>query len=236
MQLGYADLHMHTKASDGTATVQRLMNYVEHQRPELDVIAITDHDTLDGTLWALENQHHYRFDVVPGVEVTSIAGHILGLWVTTPIPSNMDLFDTVAAIREAGGIAILAHPFHFHLHDARIHIWRYLREPEVLLRAGIQGIEAHNASMVGFGYNILAHRLAKRINVAVTGSSDAHTVGAVGRGVTRFSGHRASDLRQAIENVTTRAEGTTWQINDYIEYFRNERQRKGTISSASMIS
>lgn len=82
---GRADLHMHTTASDGTADVQTLLAFIADQRRDLDVIAITDHDRLDSSLWAYENRQQYPFDVVPGLEVTTQAGHILALWVTTPI-------------------------------------------------------------------------------------------------------------------------------------------------------
>jgi predicted metal-dependent phosphoesterase TrpH len=233
--MGRADLHMHTLASDGIASVQQLLHHVEHHRPHLDVIAITDHDTIDAALWAYEHRDCYRFDIIPGIEVTSRAGHILGLWVKTPIPAHMNLHDTVAAIREAGGLAILAHPFHLHLADSRRHALRYLSTPEVLLQAGISALEAHNAGMIGFGWNSLASWLAKRIGLAVTGGSDAHTLGAIGCGVTRFAGRSADDLRRALQNAETIAEGQTWRMRDYIKYFNNERQRRATTSLANTI-
>ncbi|MEL6526409.1 MAG: hypothetical protein AAFQ07_11945, partial [Chloroflexota bacterium] len=51
---GRADLHMHTDASDGRPSVSELLNFVRKHRPHLSAIAITDHDTLDASLWAYE--------------------------------------------------------------------------------------------------------------------------------------------------------------------------------------
>ena len=48
---GLADVHMHTTFSDGTGTVEEVLGFVERYTP-LDVIAITDHDTIDGALHA----------------------------------------------------------------------------------------------------------------------------------------------------------------------------------------
>ena len=44
-----ADLHIHTTFSDGTLAPEDVLNYYA-VHPEIAVIAITDHDTLDGAL------------------------------------------------------------------------------------------------------------------------------------------------------------------------------------------
>lgn len=215
---GRADLHMHTRSSDGKPAVQELLNYVAQHRPELNVIAITDHDALDSSLWAYEAQHRYPFEVVPALEVSSRAGHVLALWVTTLIPRDMDLNDTVSAIHEAGGVAILAHPFHMELDIVRANAPRYWKHPEVLLEAKLDGIETNNSG----GYlpltRTFARRLARQLGLAMLGGSDAHTLGAIGRGITRFAGRHASDLRTAIHTASTQAEGHSWGLWDYPEF------------------
>ena len=47
--LGCADVHIHTQASDGLASTQQVLDYVQ-AGSKLDVIAITDHDVLDAEL------------------------------------------------------------------------------------------------------------------------------------------------------------------------------------------
>jgi hypothetical protein len=215
-QLGRADLHMHTTASDGLPTVQKLLDRIA-QRGDLDVIAITDHDTLESSLWAYERRNTYPFDIVPGIEVTSAEGHVLALWVTEPVPTDLSLKETAAAIHEQGGLAVLAHPYHIHLTEVLLNCHRYLRRPSYLLETNIDGIEAHNAGIVLPGMNLLARGIARRLGLAMTGGSDAHTLGALGRGITRFLGHSAADLRLALEQRQTTVKGKAWPLGEYLK-------------------
>jgi len=232
---GRADLHLHTTASDGRYTVQEIMQHLQ-QQPILDAIAITDHDTLDASLWAYDNQHRYSIEVIPGVEVSSSGGHVLALWVTTPIPMHMPLNETVQAIHEAGGIAILAHPFHMEFEVVRANAYRYLRQPQVLQQSGLDAIEVHNAGINTPGCNLIARALARHIGLPQVGGSDAHTMGAIATGITRWPGRSAASLREAITTGTTSAEGTAWNISDYIEYLQTELFSRERVSLASMTS
>jgi predicted metal-dependent phosphoesterase TrpH len=233
--LGRADLHIHTTASDGAASILEVMNFIA-QRRKLNVIAITDHDTLDASLWAYERKHLYPFDIIPAVEVSSCDGHVLALWVTNPIKRDMDLADTVAAIHEAGGFAVLAHPFHPYIkHHARQAL-RHFKQPESLLEIGIDALEVHNSGIAGTGFNWLATQIARRIGISVTGGSDAHTLGAIGTGETIFAGNSAEDLRHALMTKSTEAKGRAWSITDYVGYLKHEKQRKAMMSSETIES
>lgn len=229
---GRADLHMHTVASDGTATAQQILDHVA-RRGDLNVIAITDHDCLDESLWAYSQRDRYPFDVIPGVEVTSYEGHILGLWVTQPIPMGMSIAETTAAVHQQGGIAILAHPFELFLLERAF--WRHLRHPEVLLEAGIDAIEVFNAGTVTPGNSHLARRMCRRLNLAAVANSDAHLMSSIGRGVTRFNGSTAVDLRDALAAGLTIAEGTSWPVTDYLKLSRSSIQKRLNGSSVTSI-
>lgn len=218
-QVGRADLHMHTTASDGLADVQSLLAHVAQHR-HLDVIAITDHDLLDASLWAYERRAYYPFEIIPGIEVTSAEGHVLALWVTKPIQTHLSLAETAAAIHEQGGIAILAHPFHIHVGDVLPGIRQYRRNPQYLVDAGLDGVEIHNAGILVPGCNIIARRFARKLPLAFTGSSDAHSLGAIGSGLTRFPGRTALELRTALEHRITSAHGGVWPLKDYLEIVR----------------
>lgn len=234
--IGRADLHIHTTASDGRYTVQEILQHLQTRQPHLDVIAITDHDVLDASLWAYEHQSRYNFEVIPGVEVSSRGGHILALWVTTPIPMNMPLAETVQAIHEAGGLALLAHPFHLEFDVVRANAFRYLTQPQVLVESGLDGIEVHNSGIVTPACNWIARAVAQRLGMAAVGCSDAHTLNAIGTGVTRWAGRSAASLQTAIMKNTTTAEGTAWNISDYIEYLQTELFSQEKPSLASMSS
>lgn len=223
---GRADLHMHTTASDGTMTVEELLDHVA-QMGTLDVIAITDHDRIDASLWAYERRHRYGFDIVPGVEVSSADGHILALWVTQNIPAGLSLNETAQAIHEAGGTAIIAHPCHYYMPDHTRAALRHMRHPHLLAEAGIDAVEAHNAGVFIAGVNVLARRLATAAGLPMVGGSDAHTLGAIGTGQTHFAGRSAADLRASIATGQTHAEGTTWPRREYRLFIRDMFARRG---------
>ncbi len=213
--LGCADLHIHTTASDGFDTVQAVLEHVA-ALGTLNVIAITDHDILEGSLWAYEHRARYPFDIIPGLEVTSIEGHVLALWVTNPIPAGMSLAETTAAIHEQAGVAILAHPFELTI-TYRV-AGRYLRQPESLLDTGIDAVEVYNAASPTPASNLLAARMAKKIHLPGTGGSDAHSLGGIGCGITRFQGRTATDLRQALLAGQTQGTGHPWPLREYLRY------------------
>lgn len=221
--MGLADLHMHTTESDGTASAREVLDYVA-ELGTLDVIAITDHDVLDASLWAYEQRSKYPFDIVPGMEVTSKGGHVLALWVTKPIQKGMSLAETTAAIHEQGGMAILAHPFE--LLVAPQACLRYARHPEVLIQDGIDALEIHNAGTPTPGNNWLAGRVAAKLGVTVTGNSDAHTLTSIGCGVTHFRGRSAADLRHALVTGETTVEGRSWPITAYMRLLPASMYRK----------
>ncbi len=100
--MGLADLHIHTIYSyDGTASVPAVLRRA-HQIG-LDVIAITDHDEIAGSLKALELAPNYGLEVVPAIEVTTAEGDLLTLNVTEKIQRNLSLIETVLKVRELGG-------------------------------------------------------------------------------------------------------------------------------------
>ena len=216
---GSADLHMHTTVSDGLASARELLEDVAARitagHLKLDVLAITDHDRLEASLWACAHSERYPFEVVPGVEVSSAEGHVLALWVTQPIPKGLSLAETTAAIHEQDGIAILAHPFHVQMHLILRSARRYAPNPHYLIEAGIDGIEVHNAGVMLPLCNRAARHFACHAGLAQTGGSDAHTLDAIGTGVTHFPGRTAADLRTALAAQQTLGTGRIWPASAY---------------------
>lgn len=62
------DLHTHTTASDGSMKPQELVNYAREKG--LSVIAVTDHDTIDGLDEAVKEGNNIGLKVIPGVEIS----------------------------------------------------------------------------------------------------------------------------------------------------------------------
>jgi predicted metal-dependent phosphoesterase TrpH len=217
-KLGRADMHMHTNVSDGAASVDELLAYIDTL--DLDVIAITDHDRLEASLYAYEHQDQYSFEVVPGMEVTSREGHVLAWWVTELIPAGMTLEETAQAVHEAGGVAVLAHPFHMHVKETRAGLARYWDDLDLIRRAGFDGVEVVNAGNVIFGVNGWAKFALRGLDVAYVGNSDAHTLTAVASASTGFQGRTAADLQRALVARTTFPNGGLWSPTAYADYVK----------------
>jgi len=78
--LDYADLHMHSTHSDGKLTVEEIIYYAKNMN--LKGISITDHDTIDGTVEAINFKDKGNLDIIPGIEFSTVYNgeeiHILG--------------------------------------------------------------------------------------------------------------------------------------------------------------
>ena len=66
---GKIDLHMHTYFSDGQHSPEELI--VKVKEAEIDIVSITDHDTVDGIPEAVEAGRKYGVEVIPGLEISS---------------------------------------------------------------------------------------------------------------------------------------------------------------------
>src|SRR4051812_25529709 len=64
------DLHTHTSYSDGTFTPEEALQLARAR--ELDVVAVTDHDTAAGLAEAYEAGARLGIEVVPGVEFSTV--------------------------------------------------------------------------------------------------------------------------------------------------------------------
>lgn len=201
--LGAADLHLHTRASDGLVAARDLVDFVE-LATNLDVIAITDHDETSASLDAREWAAHqgFRIQVVPGVEVTTLDGHLLALFIDERPPALRSVQYTAEWVRTRGGLCVAPHPFTRWTHSLNR---RALSE--AIAANLITAVEVLNASLAGRGSRPHALRLARDHGLAQIGASDAHMASMVGLARTRFAGRTAEDLRRAIEGCATQAEG-----------------------------
>jgi len=107
-----ADPHCHTTASDGMVTPAELVSAAV--AAGLHLIAVTDHDTMRSVKEVQERGLAMGLQVVPGQEVTTAwpaQTHVLGWYLERPVRMGMSLADTVAAVHDQGGLAIVPHPF-----------------------------------------------------------------------------------------------------------------------------
>jgi len=217
-----ADLHVHTTASDGTATPTQVLAWVA-ENTDLRVIAICDHNTNEGAIEAASVAGRYGVEVVVGQEVESAHGHILGLWTPRPIKPGMHAEQTVREIHRQGGLAVAAHPF-------APRWWKNYGlcrgDTPVYDSVDFDGFEVANSTPLLFFANCRA-RAYLRSNtrrLAATGGSDAHILSAIGSSRTYFSGSTAADLRRALEARTTRGWGPSFNPIRALAYARKVRE------------
>ena len=166
------DTHVHTAASyDSTAAIDAVL--ASAADAGLDALAITDHDTMAGAREAMERAREYGLVVVPGVEVSTADGHLLALGVADRPVAGRSLAETVAAVRDRGGAAVVPHPSQRSRHGV----------PRGAV-GDCDGIEAYNAMAMTGVQNRRARAFAEREGYPALGGSDAHTPEMVGRAVT----------------------------------------------------
>ncbi len=216
-ELGKADMHLHTLYSDGTASVQAVLDHVE-ARTDLDLIAITDHERIDGALRAREIHAagNYSFELVLGEEITTRRGHVLALFITDRIPALRPLPETLERIHDQGGIAIAAHPL--------APLTPSLGTRSLLAaQHDLDAIELMNPSAAGRARRRDRNRLnAEILHLPAVGNSDAHVLDDIGTAWTWFAGSTASEYRAAIAAGTTRADGSFWSNLHNIDVYRRQ--------------
>jgi hypothetical protein len=196
--VGKADLHIHTRVSDGLASVESTIDYVEHAT-DLDVVAITDHEDVAGGLRARDYaaRKGYTVEVVPGAEITTLQGHILALFIDRTPPSFRSIESTLEAVHAAGGLAIAPHPLSWLTRSlSRRTLLRLSASLDPAQR--LDGIELANPSPAGLRTRDRAIGLNRELRLVAVGGSDAHHLVHIGRGWTAFAGRSAGDLRRAL--------------------------------------
>jgi predicted metal-dependent phosphoesterase TrpH len=198
-----ADPHCHTISSDGMVSPAELVDAAVRAR--LDLIAVTDHDTMESVAEVQRRGREAGLEVVAGQEVTTgwpAQTHVIGWFLSRPVRRGMPLEDTVAAIHDQGGLAIIPHPF--------MPVYFGSIQPGMLRRLlehhPVDGIEMMFTVPIGAWRRkrLDAFYAANRERLgAAIGGSDCH-FGAhdIGRVLTRFDG----DFRTAVESRTTRPE------------------------------
>jgi Glycosyltransferase Family 4/PHP-associated/PHP domain len=173
------DLHTHTDWShDCTTPAVDLLDHAEEIG--LGAIAITDHNAFGGALEALGLARDRDLVVIPGEEVkTDGQGEVIALFLEEEIPRGMSFADTIAAIREQGGLVYLPHPFD------RLHS---IPDPATLHRhlAEIDVLEVFNARLLRDKFNDEALRFARKYRLLEGAGSDAHVLQGVGTGAVRM--------------------------------------------------
>lgn len=168
------DPHVHSRASyDGHDSVDRILAHASEIG--LDSVAITDHDTIEASLRAAALAPSYGLVGIPGVEISTREGHLLGLGIETMPEPGRPFESTVEAIRDRGGVAIVPHPFQRIRHGVKK---RNL--------TACDAIEVYNAWLLTGYRNRRARTFAAHRGYPGVAGSDAHSILTLGRAYTEL--------------------------------------------------
>ncbi len=210
-----ADIHIHSHHSDGLASIPEIMDYVQAET-DLSVIAITDHNTIEGALVAKSLEDDYDFEVIVGEEISSRSGHIIGLFLEKPIRQGMSVTETLAAIDDQGGIAVIPHPF-----SNRGVFGPFGRDAfgAAIGDLAFHALEVYNSiPYLRWANRVASQMLAGGQGIAATGGSDAHVLKGIGTGCTVFRGSTAEDLRRSVSRLETHAESSAAGLSMAVRY------------------
>lgn len=159
------DSHIHSEySSDSHAKIDDILNIAKKEN--IDIIAISDHNTVDGTSEVVKKTRNTDILAIPSIEISSTQGHIIGFGCEEMIPRDLTPQDTIDRIHDLGGLAIIPHPYCFYRHGLLCKSdYKDLK---------IDAIEIKNARFIVGYCNNKAKKLSKKENIPALGASDAH--------------------------------------------------------------
>lgn len=181
-------------SGDCTTTPEELLAAIEAARAAgsdraVDVLAITDHGTINGAVELRGALAERGVTVIVGEEVRTPVGEIIGLGLTERVPGGLTPDEVCRRIHGQGGVTYVPHPFD----DLRARL-----DEQVLTRlldAGlIDAIEVLNAKTSLRAANLRAERFAVDAGLAMGAGSDAHVPAAVGSASVRVAACDPADL------------------------------------------
>lgn len=184
------DLHVHTnhskdsRASPGSMIKRALAL-------GLDAIAVTDHDTVSGSLEAMELARGTPLLVIPGQEIRTRDGEIIVLGIKKDLPGRLPALDTMKMARNSGGFVIVPHPFD--------RMRKGLGNTMTSCLKYIDAVEVFNARTIFNKFNKKAMSFAREHSLPMTSGSDGHFPEEMGKSYLLV--HSPRDIQSILEAV-----------------------------------
>jgi len=176
------DLHVHSIGSwDSTLTAEQLRDACSHAG--IGAVAVTEHNRF-GSHAEIAERCPDLF-VIPGEEIDTRDGHLIGLFMKEFIPRGLPAIETAHAIKAQGGLVYVPHPF-VRLANSRLTA-RALEEVSPL----VDVVEVWNGRGPTDAPDRRASEFARKRGFASGAGSDAHSKWEIGHGcveLDRFTG------------------------------------------------
>jgi hypothetical protein len=199
MPLLRLDLHVHTVGSHDGHTKREDLPAIIRTR-NLNGVAITEHNNLDPP-------NLQESLILPGVEISSLDGHIIALGIHENVPRGLPADETIQRIHDQNGVAIIPHPY-----DP---VCKCVKIARLSVRP--DAVETVNADALSFHFsNWLARRDAAKFNLPQVGGSDSHIPQTIGDAYTVVDAASSSveNIIDAIKLGKVRAEGHATSIRN----------------------
>jgi hypothetical protein len=196
------DLHCHSYYSnDGVFSPETLIKSA--LKKGLDGIALTDHNTIKGWQGAIEAAKKFNAILILGEEIKikkdgKTMGEILGYFMKEEInPKGKTVEQVIEEIRKQGGVAIIAHPYHWKKAFKELEKYKNLAD----------GIEVFNSRSQSKKENQKSLEFAERNNLPMTAGSDCHSPFEVGDAFTESNAKNTEEFKQDILNKRVKISG-----------------------------
>ena len=212
------ELHCHTYYSKGKkipweATLSPEEVFKLAKKKNFSGVAITDHDTTKGWKESKRAAKKYGVIFIPGVEITTLDGHVLALGINEPLPKELSLEETVELIHQQGGISIAAHPFDIRNEGIKTKIDK------------VDAVEVFNSLCHDRFSNFLAQRYAEKKKKPMVAGSDAHTKEMFGCSANYIDAQTVDEVLKKIKAGRVRFEGRYPPLRVMTKWFKERLSR-----------
>lgn len=198
-------MHVHTVYSqDSKIELLELLRYAR----KLGIgVGITDHNRIKGALHGVKLGKTLGVFVVPGIEVSTKAGHVIGYNLDVEVKQGLSVEETIEKIRDAGGFVVIPHPYRF-----------VSGIGDLVKRVYCDAIEVQN-SRNSAGVNRKAREIAEQGKKGFSAGSDAHSIEEVGTSYVVADAEKVENLLEQISKGDVEVYGNSRGVGSVIAQY-----------------
>ncbi len=211
------ELHCHSWHShgrkiiwEGTASPGQMVDALK--KSGFGGLALTDHDSIAGWEGARRAAKSKGMVFIPGMEVSTLSGHMIAMGISEPVKPRLPLDDTIDLIHDQGGIAIAPHPFDVRGEGVR----------DEFIKA--DAVEVFNSLNLTRVENSLTRAKARKSGLPAVGGSDAHSIEMLGMTANIIEADDADSALRQIRKGNVRVEGRYTPVPVMVSWARRRMQ------------